>query len=36
MSSISAVNGVPLAVHRYLLTDILRHEWNFTGYVVRK
>ena len=34
MSAISAVNGVPSAANKYLLTDVLRNEWNFTGYVI--
>ncbi|CAF0985457.1 unnamed protein product [Adineta ricciae] len=34
MSAISAVNGVPSAANKYLLNDVLRNEWNFTGYVI--
>ncbi|UJR16581.1 hypothetical protein I4U23_003481 [Adineta vaga] len=34
MSAISAINGVPAAAHKYLLNDVLRNEWNFTGYVI--
>ncbi|CAF0851194.1 unnamed protein product [Adineta steineri] len=34
MSSISAVNGIPSAANKYLLNDVLRNEWNFTGYVI--
>ncbi len=34
MSGISAVNGIPSAANKYLLTDVLRNEWNFTGYVI--
>jgi len=34
MSAISAVNGVPSAANKYLLTDVLRNEWNFTGFVI--
>ncbi|CAF3694914.1 unnamed protein product [Rotaria sp. Silwood1] len=36
MSAISAVNGIPSAVNKYLLNDVLRNEWNFTGYVISK
>jgi beta-glucosidase len=36
MSGISAVNGIPSAANKYLLTDVLRGEWNFTGYVISK
>nr|KAG5708871.1 hypothetical protein BaRGS_009280 [Batillaria attramentaria] len=28
-----SINGVPSAMQRYLMTDILRGEWGFTGYV---
>ena len=28
------INGVPACANRKLLTDILRNEWNFKGYVV--
>ncbi|CAF1179883.1 unnamed protein product, partial [Didymodactylos carnosus] len=34
MSSISAVNGIPAPANKYLLTDVLRGEWNFTGFVI--
>ena len=36
MSAISAVNGIPSAANKYLLNDVLRNEWNFTGYVISK
>ncbi len=29
-----SINGVPSCANEKLLTDILRNEWNFTGYVV--
>jgi len=29
-----SLNGVPACANKKLLTDILRNEWNFTGYVV--
>jgi len=33
MSSYNAINGTPDAVNRYLLTDILRGQWGFDGFV---
>mmetsp|Transcript_23235 Transcript_23235/g.69683 ORF Transcript_23235/g.69683 Transcript_23235/m.69683 type:complete len:734 (-) Transcript_23235:164-2365(-) len=34
MSAISALNGVPSAAHKAMLTDVLRGEWGFDGFVV--
>lgn len=34
MSSYNDYDGVPVTGSRYFLTDILRHEWGFRGYVV--
>ncbi|BFZ18972.1 hypothetical protein BsWGS_22010 [Bradybaena similaris] len=34
MCSYNSINGVPACANKKLLTDILRDEWNFTGYVV--
>ncbi|WP_100642903.1 glycoside hydrolase family 3 N-terminal domain-containing protein [Alteromonas facilis] len=34
MTSFSDVNGVPVSANRRLLTDILKHEWGFSGFVV--
>jgi len=34
MSSFNSINGVPATVNHYTLTDILRHEWGFDGFVV--
>lgn len=33
-SFIGRLNGVPACANRKLLTDILRKEWGFTGYVI--
>ncbi len=34
MGAYNAINGVPCNANRKLLTDILRNEWGFDGYVV--
>ncbi|XP_062586657.1 uncharacterized protein LOC134248260 [Saccostrea cucullata] len=34
MCSFNRINGVPACGNKRLLTDILRKEWGFTGYVV--
>ena len=34
MSAISGLNGVPSVAHRTLLTDVLRGEWGFDGFVI--
>jgi len=34
MASFNEIGGVPSSGNRYLLTDILRHEWKFNGFVV--
>jgi beta-glucosidase len=34
MSSFNSLNSVPATADRYTLTDILRNEWNFGGFVV--
>ncbi|XP_061167474.1 xylan 1,4-beta-xylosidase-like [Saccostrea echinata] len=34
MCSFNRINGVPACGNKRLLTDILRREWGFTGYVV--
>jgi beta-glucosidase len=33
MASYNAINGAPDAINKYLLTDILRGQWNFDGFV---
>ena len=34
MCAYEAVNGVPCAANKHLLTDILKNEWGFDGFVV--
>ncbi|KAK7480737.1 hypothetical protein BaRGS_00027998 [Batillaria attramentaria] len=34
MCSYNRINGVPACANSELLTDVLRGEWNFTGYIV--
>jgi beta-glucosidase len=34
MSSFNELDGVPCSGNKYLLTDILRNEWGFDGFVV--
>lgn len=34
MCSYNSINGIPACSNELLLMDILRGEWNFTGYVV--
>ena len=34
MTSFNELDGVPATGNKYLMTDILRKEWNFTGFVV--
>ena len=34
MTSFNEYDGVPASGSRFLLTDILRHEWGFDGFVV--
>jgi len=34
MSAFNALNGVPASANRFLLTDVLRNEWGFNGFVV--
>ncbi len=33
MSSYNAINGTPDAINHYLLSDILRNQWGFDGFV---
>jgi beta-glucosidase len=34
MASYNEINGVPDHINRWLLTDVLRREWGFDGYIV--
>ena len=34
MSAFNSVNGVPATGNRWLMTDLLRHQWGFQGFVV--
>ncbi len=34
MAAYTSINGVPSSANRWLLTDVLRNEWGFKGYVV--
>ncbi|XP_070543010.1 uncharacterized protein [Ptychodera flava] len=34
MCSYNSINGIPACANKKLLTDILRKEWKFTGYVI--
>ena len=34
MTSFNELNGVPVTASKYLMTDILREEWGFEGFVV--
>jgi beta-glucosidase len=34
MSAFHDLNGIPMSAHRQLLTDILREDWGFKGFVI--
>lgn len=34
MCAFNDLNGVPCSANRFILTDILRHEWGFNGFLV--
>jgi beta-glucosidase len=34
MASFNEIEGIPATANRWLLTDVLRKEWGFTGFVV--
>ncbi|MDO7884353.1 beta-glucosidase BglX [Hymenobacter cheonanensis] len=33
MSSFNEINGIPATANKWLLTDLLRNQWGFTGFV---
>ncbi|QKG55576.1 beta-glucosidase BglX [Hymenobacter sp. BRD128] len=33
MSSFNEINGIPASANKWLLTDLLRNQWGFTGFV---
>ena len=34
MASFNEVDGVPATANKWLMTDVLRKQWGFTGFVV--
>ena len=34
MTSFNTVNGIPSTANKWLLTDVLRNQWHFNGFVV--
>lgn len=34
MSSFNEINGIPATANRWLMTDLLRNQWGFKGFVV--
>ena len=34
MASFNEVNGIPATANKYLMTDVLRRQWGFKGFVV--
>lgn len=34
MGAYNAINGIPCCANKWLLTDVLRDEWGFDGYIV--
>lgn len=34
MSSFNEVDGIPATANKWLMTDVLRHQWGFKGFVV--
>lgn len=34
MGAYNSINGVPATANKWLMTDVLRNEWDFKGYVV--
>jgi beta-glucosidase len=34
MSSFNTIDGIPASANRWLMTDLLRKQWGFKGFVV--
>ena len=34
MASFNEINGIPATCNKWLMTDVLRNQWNFKGFVV--
>ena len=34
MASFNEVDGIPATANKYLMTDVLRNQWGFKGFVV--
>jgi beta-glucosidase len=34
MASFNEIDGIPATANRWLMTDVLRHQWGFDGFVV--
>lgn len=34
MTAYSAINGIPATAHKYYITDVIRAQWGFDGYIV--
>lgn len=34
MTAYSAINGIPATAHKHYITNVIRNEWNFDGYIV--
>ncbi|KAJ6643868.1 Beta-D-xylosidase 3 [Pseudolycoriella hygida] len=34
MTAYSAINGIPAAANKYYITDVIRGQWGFDGYIV--
>jgi beta-glucosidase len=34
MAAYNSIDGIPCSCNKWLLTDVLRHEWGFKGFVV--
>ncbi|XP_037033349.1 beta-D-xylosidase 3-like [Bradysia coprophila] len=34
MTAYSAINGIPATAHKFYITDVIRAQWGFDGYIV--